>query len=134
MPQLQCMRGICIIYSFLCYDDFMESLIHADIFFFITTIIVIVLGILSAIILFYITTILADIREISRIARSESVDIAEDIKHIRKEVNDELQSGSSIIFSLIKVIRNLFRHRRTTNRSNTKKNNEKSNSKESRQP
>jgi len=99
----------------------MESLIHADIFFFITTIIVVILGILFAVILFYIAKILADIREISRIARSESGDIAEDIKHIRQEVNDELQSGSSIIFSLIKVIRNLFRYRRTNNRSNTKK-------------
>jgi len=99
----------------------MESLIQADIFFFITTIVVIVLGILSAIILFYITTILADIREISRIARSESEGIAEDIKHIRQEVNDELQRGPSIIFSLIKVIRNLFRYRRANNRSNPKK-------------
>lgn len=99
----------------------MESLIHADIFFFITTIIVIILGIFFAIILFYIAKILADIREISRIARDGSADIAEDIKLIRKEVNDELLGGSSIIFSLIKVIRSLFRHRKTTSRSNTKK-------------
>jgi len=105
----------------VCYAEYMESLIQADIFFFITTIVVIVLGILSVIILFYITTILADIREISRIARSESEGIAEDIKHIRKEVNDELQRGPSIIFSLIKVIRSLFKHRKSITRSNTKK-------------
>lgn len=99
----------------------MESLIHADIFFFITTIIVIILGIISAIILFYIAKILADIREISRIARSGSADIAEDIKLIRKEVNNELMNGSSVILSLIKVIRNLFRFRKSTNRSNNNK-------------
>lgn len=91
----------------------MESLIHADIFFFITTIIVIALGIILIIIFIYIAKILADIREISRIARSESEDIADDIHMIRSEVQSELRNGSSVIISIVKIIRSLFRRRKS---------------------
>ncbi len=91
----------------------MESLIHADIFFFITTFIVIVLGIILVIIFIYIGMILADIRAISRIARSESEDIADDIHMIRSEVQSELRKDSSIILSLIRIIRGLFRRRKS---------------------
>lgn len=91
----------------------MNTLIHADIFFFITTIVTIVLGILLAIALIYITIILADIREISRIARRESDEIAEDIHVLRKEVHSELRRGSSVIASLYRVLRGLFKRRKS---------------------
>ena len=91
----------------------MESLIHADIFFFITTIVTIVIGVLLAVILVYIAKILIDIREISRIARSESKDLADDIHNIRIEVQSELNKGSSVIASLFKIIRGLFRRRKS---------------------
>lgn len=91
----------------------MESLIHADIFFFVTTVIVILLGIILIVVFVYIAKILADIREISRIARSESADIADDIHMIRSEVQAELRRGSSIVASLARVIRGLFRRRKS---------------------
>lgn len=91
----------------------MESLIHADIFFFITTVIVILLGIVLVVIFIYIALILVDIRAISRIARSESADIADDIHMIRSEVQSELRRGSSVIASLVRVIRGLFRRRKS---------------------
>ena len=91
----------------------MESLIHADIFFFITTLIVIVLGIILIIIFIYIAMIFVDIRAISRIARSESKDIADDIHIIRGEVQSELRKGSSVVASLLRVVRGLFRRRKS---------------------
>ncbi len=91
----------------------METLIHADIFFFITSIATVIIGILLAITLVYIIKILIDIREISRIARSESKDLADDIHVIRNEVQSELNRGSSVVASLIRVIRGLFRRRKS---------------------
>lgn len=89
----------------------METLIHADIFFFVTTIIAIVLGILLIVILIILIKIMADIREISHIARNETTELASDIHEIREEVTGELRRGSSIIVSLARVIQGLFRRR-----------------------
>lgn len=91
----------------------MESLIHADIFFFITTIIAIILGILLAVVLSYIIKILADIKEISNIARVETTDMAEDIHNIRDEVRSEFRKNSSVIASLFSIFGSLFRLRKS---------------------
>lgn len=91
----------------------MESLIHADIFFFITTIIAIILGILLAVALSYIIKILADIKEISNIARTETADMAEDIHNIRDEVKSEFRKNSSVIASLFSIFGSLFRLRKS---------------------
>ena len=93
----------------------MESIIHADIFFFVTTIIAIILGILLIIIFIYFIKIIADVREISRIARNETTDLASDIQEIRSEVKDELKRGSSVVASLFRVIQGLFRRRKARN-------------------
>ena len=91
----------------------MESLIHADIFFFITSIVAVILGILIAIILAYLVIILRDIREISRIARSETTDLADDIHTMRSEVHNQLRKNSSILTSIIYIIRGFFRRRKS---------------------
>jgi len=96
----------------------METLIHANIFFFITSIAVVILGILITIVLIYIATILADIKAISRLAKSETANIATDIHEIRGEIKDELRRGSSMIGSIIKIIQGLFRRRKSRNKSN----------------
>lgn len=93
----------------------MENLIQADIFFFITTIVVVTFGILISIALLYFIKILADIREISRVARNESADIASDIQGIRREVKDEFRKNSSVLFSIIQIMRTLFRRRKNHN-------------------
>ncbi len=49
----------------------MESLIHADIFFFVCTIVIIIIGVLSAIVLVYVLRILADVRAVSETFRSK---------------------------------------------------------------
>jgi hypothetical protein len=94
----------------------MQTLIHADIFFFVTTVIVIALGLISIVILTYIAFIIADIREISRIARRESGEIAEDIAEIRGEIKKEIRNNSSVITSIFKVIKNLFNRRGRVNK------------------
>lgn len=93
----------------------MENLIQADIFFFITTIVTITLGILVSIALVYFIKILIDIREISRMARNESADIASDIQGIRREVKDEFRKNSSVLFSIVQIMRALFRRRKARN-------------------
>jgi len=95
----------------------MQTLIHADIFFFVTTVIVIALGLISIVILTYIAFIIADIREISRIARRESGEIAEDIAEIRGEIKKEIRNNSSVISSIFKVIKNLFNRRGRANKT-----------------
>lgn len=66
-----------------------ESLIHADIFFFISTIALVVISIGFSIALFYIIKILRNLRDISDRANSESEEIVADIKSLRRALRDE---------------------------------------------
>ncbi len=66
-----------------------ETLIHADIFFFITTIALVVISIGLSISLFYIIKILRNIRDISDKANKESDEIVADIQRLRRAVRDE---------------------------------------------
>ncbi len=96
----------------------MDTLIHADIFFFVTTIVVIFIGILLVIILAYIATIVADIKKISALVRKESAEIALDIKDIRNEIRDDIMSGASSatkIFSIINTFRKFSGKRKRKN-------------------
>ncbi len=64
----------------------MDTLIHADIFFFVTTVAVIAFAIVSIIILVYVIIILNDIRYISGKVRKESDVILEDVHELRANV------------------------------------------------
>lgn len=61
----------------------MSSLIHADIFFFITTIAVIFMSILLIIVLIFVILILKNLRKLSQTVLSEADLIAEDIDALR---------------------------------------------------
>lgn len=67
----------------------METLIHADIFFFITTIAIVILTIIMAIVLVYFIVILNDIRYISRKVRKESDVIIDDVHHLRDQIKTQ---------------------------------------------
>lgn len=67
----------------------MQSLIHADVFFFVTTIAVVILAIILAVVLVYIAIILADIRELSRTIKKEGAEIIDDVHAFRDEVKEE---------------------------------------------
>lgn len=66
-----------------------ESLIHADIFFFISTISLVVLTVAAAIALFYLIRILRNARDISDTIKSESGEIVADSKRLRAALRDE---------------------------------------------
>jgi uncharacterized membrane protein len=67
----------------------MQTLVHADIFFFVTTIAVILVAIVLVIVLIYIAIILADIRELSRTIKKEGAEIIGDVHAFRDEVKEE---------------------------------------------
>ena len=100
----------------------MQTLIHADIFFFVTTIVVILVAIVLIVILICIAIIMADIREISRIVRKETGEIAEDLKDIHSEIRANMRSGAGPLRSLFSFFRWYADKRRRTKRRT--KNNE----------
>lgn len=67
----------------------METLYHADIFFFITAIAVIVVGIVLAVVGMYFILILRDLRAIVALGKRESELIAQDVKDLRDTVRKD---------------------------------------------
>lgn len=67
----------------------MYDLIQADIFFFITSISVILLTLLLAVIFYYVIKILKDIKHISRIASEESEIISDELSDLRRNIKKE---------------------------------------------
>jgi uncharacterized membrane protein len=87
----------------------MQTLIHADIFFFVTTIVVVLVAIVLIVILIYIAIILADIRQLSRTIRKEGAEIAEDVDMLRQEFRHEVHQGASAASSFFRFIQGLFK-------------------------
>ncbi len=67
----------------------MQTLIHADIFFFISTFMLIVLGVLVAVGLYYAIGILRDVREVTARIKKASTDIERDLGALRYSVKAE---------------------------------------------
>lgn len=84
----------------------MTTLIHADIFFFVTTIAVVLIAALFVAVMIYIVRILNDFRYISGVVRKETDLLAEDIEGIREEVKDK-----GVFGGLYTMISGLFRGR-----------------------
>jgi hypothetical protein len=81
----------------------MEQLIHADIFFFITSISVVIVTILVVIASVYVIRILRDVGDVSRRIKEEAEEIEEDIDALRMAVKTEgfkLRHLISFFFSL----------------------------------
>ena len=92
-------------FLFLCYYFFsMETFIKADIFFFITTIAVVVAGTFLAVIFLHIIGILRDLKNISNRARHEGELISQDIDDLRRKIRED---GTKIrhIMSFFKAVR-----------------------------
>ena len=67
----------------------MKELIHADVFFFVTTIVVVVLGAIVATLLVYAVSILADLKHISKKIKQGSDDVIEDFRILRERLKSE---------------------------------------------
>jgi uncharacterized membrane protein len=67
----------------------METLIHADIFFFISTISIVLITIGIVISLVYIIRILRNVSDVSDKVKEESTEILSDVKHLRGTIKQE---------------------------------------------
>lgn len=83
----------------------MNTLIHADVFFFVTTVAVIVVGAVSTIALIYLASILSDIKEVTRQVKEETILFREDIKGLRSDIMKE----GFRVERLVMFFRNLFK-------------------------
>lgn len=64
----------------------MDTLIHADIFFFVTTIAVIVVGIALVVLIAYLVKVLRSVRKITDMIGDETVLLRRDIGDLRNEI------------------------------------------------
>jgi len=67
----------------------MDSFLKADVFFFVTTIAVIVITGFAAAVLMYLVATLRDIHHVARIVKQEAGNITEDVKALRDKVKSE---------------------------------------------
>ena len=67
----------------------MDEFLKQDIFFFVTTVVTVILGILLAVLLFYVIKITRDIKYITKKAKDEAGLIAEDLSELRENVKKE---------------------------------------------
>jgi len=67
----------------------MSSLVHADIFFFVTTIAVVVVAAALTVVLIYLAKILHDMRKVTEQVREETILFRKDISDLREQVRNE---------------------------------------------
>jgi uncharacterized protein YoxC len=67
----------------------MDTLIHADIFFFISTIALVFISLALIIALMYLIKILRNVSEVSEKVKEESMEIIDDVKHLRHDIKHE---------------------------------------------
>jgi hypothetical protein len=95
----------------------MDTLIHADIFFFVTTVAVIVVGIALTVALIYLANVLSDIKEITKQVKEETILFREDIRDLRSDVKNEgFRAERFLMF-----VRNLFKKTTTRSKKEVKK-------------
>jgi hypothetical protein len=80
----------------------MDTLMHADIFFFVTTIAVVVVGLVFTIALIYIIMILNRVKNIAEMVREETILFREDVHELRASVKREGFKISNMISSFAK--------------------------------
>ncbi len=73
-----------------------NTLLKADIFFFVTTIAVVILTIILSIIMAYMISILRYIRHISEIAKDQAEELSDDIDDLRTEIKTKGASLATI--------------------------------------
>ena len=97
----------------------MDNFLQADIFFFVTTIVAVLVGILFVVVLVYAIKILRDARYIIRRAREESDLIFRDVEELRKFLKKE-GSKAARVTQFIRGITSLFaKHKRSRKKKRT---------------
>ncbi|MHB1316779.1 MAG: hypothetical protein ACYCZW_02900 [Minisyncoccota bacterium] len=75
----------------------MDSLLKSDIFFFITTIVIVALGLLISIVLIYLARILSDVKKLSKRVREEGENIVDDVGSLRENIKKNTIRLSDIL-------------------------------------
>ncbi len=75
----------------------MDSLLKSDIFFLVTTVVVIGLGVLIAVVLVYLVRILSDVKKLSKKVRQEGEHIVDDIEGLRENIKKNTIKLSDIL-------------------------------------
>lgn len=75
----------------------MNDILHANIFFFISSVATVIIAILISIILFYMARIIRDISEIVRKASKASADIERDFQELRSEIKTEATKVRALV-------------------------------------
>ena len=94
----------------------MDTLIHADIFFFVTTVVVIIVGIALTVALIYLAKALSDIKEITKQVKEETILFREDIGELRGDIKKE----GFRIERFMMFLKNLFKKTKTRSRKEVK--------------
>lgn len=82
----------------------MQTIIHADIFFFISSVALVFLTLGLLIALFYGIKILRDVAHISKVVKEEGTEIVSDVREIRGKLKERVSS----VTSNFEVIKSLF--------------------------
>ncbi len=91
----------------------MQEIIHADVFFFVTTVVIIVLGAIIATLLVYAFGILSDLKHITKKLKQGSEEAMEEWQLIRQRLKDESEKG----LSFRGVLGSLFGKKKKTTKS-----------------
>jgi hypothetical protein len=95
----------------------MDTLIHADIFFFVTTIVVVIVGIALTVALVYLVKVLSDVKAITKQVKEETILLREDIGELRGDIKKEgFRAERFFMF-----IKNLFKKTNTRSKKEVKK-------------
>ncbi len=76
---------------------YMESIVQMDIFFFVTTLVMVLVGVLMAILLVYAIRLVRDVHIIAEIIRDEAIDVIDDIDEFRKDVRHKAKRLSGLL-------------------------------------
>lgn len=98
----------------------MDTLIHADVFFFVTTIAVVVVGIAFTVVLVYLAKILRDVKEVTEQVKEETILFRRDIADLRGDVKKEGFRAQRIFM----FFRNFFKGTEANAKTRSKKNSE----------
>lgn len=90
----------------------MEDVLKADIFFFVTTIAVVVLSVLMAFALYYLVQILRRVRDIAELARTEADQLKDDFEDLREDVHEGMAHAKTYARALTGAMsaQNLITH------------------------
>lgn len=83
----------------------MNNILQADIFFFVTTLTVIVIAVLIVVAIFYVIAILRDIHKISKAVRTEGTKILHDVDSFRSYAKENKLWLRPILLFLIEIFK-----------------------------